>query len=70
MNKWISVEDRPPEGECLVYVAKDITGSRIHAGSFSYNAKTNRGIDIIGGHFRFDMPTVTHWMPLPEPPKE
>ena len=62
MNEWISVEDRkPPKGEILIYVAPLIR-DRSYT-SLSALIKVNDGI-VYG--FR----TVTHWMPLPEPPKQ
>lgn len=63
MNEWISVEDRQPEGMCLVFLEEERAHSRIHA------AKFKGSLAIVGGHFAFDMPKITHWMPLPEPPK-
>lgn len=59
MSKWISVKDRLPEplADVLVYHA----GGSIdldwmdHAGEFMYES-------IYG--------CATHWMPLPEPPKD
>ena len=65
MSKWISVEDRLPEkqGYYLVYTEED--------GVFSaeYNPKRERcpWTDESEGYCDFP---VTHWMPLPEPPKE
>ena len=54
--KWISVEDRLPEG----------------AGHFIIHNSENLQIRIrIEWFTGFDFPQdVTHWMPLPEPPKE
>ena len=63
MSEWISVEDRLPEGECLVYLAETRLG-RVH--SANYDA----GVPTIGFGFAFDAPAVTHWMPLPEPPTD
>ena len=57
--QWISVQERMPEAQTLVIVTD------------------GQGVDV-GGHFRgkwtspgvVDDVIVTHWMPLPEPPKE
>lgn len=67
--RWISVEERLPETETWVlcwYV--DIDGDKWHT-----VGKLLKGgiwaVDI----YEMDEPeyyTVTHWMPLPEPPKE
>lgn len=61
--KWISVEDRPPEGNCLVCMEESNNIKEMHVASY------HRNLAIIGNHFEFDMPKVTHWMLLPEPPK-
>ena len=58
--KWISVEERLPEenGKYIVCTAK---GS-VYCTKFSIGVR---------GSFHTDMYThITHWMPLPEPPKE
>lgn len=58
--RWISVEERLPEenGKYIVCTAK---GS-VYCTKFSIDVR---------GSFHTDMYThVTHWMPLPEPPKE
>ncbi len=62
-NKWISVKDRLPDGECLAvgfqnemiigYVDKD------EASGAGYSAENDSEI----------LHDVTHWMPLPKPPK-
>ena len=54
VNGWVSVKDRLPELGTVVLVAKDI-GS-VNTTYFGVNG------------FRDE--SVTHWMPLPEPPKE
>jgi hypothetical protein len=70
MSNWISVEDRLPEVgvDVLVFPIKMhldddpvYTGHRVknHAGYFNYIWAGS--IYLIRG--------VTHWMPLPEPPK-
>ena len=67
MSNWISVETELPKGRCLVFVEskKGSEGrNRMHVAVYHKN------IDIVGNLFAFDMPPVTHWMPLPEPPKE
>jgi len=54
--QWISVKDRFPEqyGECIISDGKIVTTSYFQDGLF-----VGKDIDI----------TVTHWMPLPEPPE-
>ena len=58
-SEWISVDDRMPnrEGTYLVYTWK---GHILMCNCFDY---------FLNGKLRFDNYTVTHWMPLPEPPK-
>ena len=64
MGEWISVKDRLPnkQGHYLVYTEED--------GVFSaeYDPKRKRAswTDDYEGYCDLD---VTHWMPLPTPPK-
>jgi hypothetical protein len=68
--EWISVEERLPETEgwYLVYTAPDKKHRSINKAEFCKGFEWNnfepywRGA---GGHWG----NVTHWMPLPEPPK-
>lgn len=63
-GEWISVEDRLPEDSAEVNL---FTRSRI-VGSGYYDKYTKRWVQYhAGGAIYAD---VTHWMPLPEPPKE
>lgn len=67
LNNWISVKDRLPEEDVTVlafinYSVDDAKLERI--GSAAYRGKLwLMGSDIYSERF------VTHWMPLPEPPK-
>ena len=62
-TKWISVEDRLPDEAVRVLVRLD--GNKPPIGEPRMD--TDRVVD--GRWVRwFDL--VTHWMPLPEPPKE
>jgi len=56
---WISVKDRLPEKRDLTYLtySKDIEGCR-------YRLMTASTLNLCFTS------AVTHWMPLPEPPKE
>lgn len=65
-QEWISVDDRLPEGRCLVLCESRQSEDclSMHTAEYMENAT------IVGNHFDFDMPKVTHWQPLPEPPKE
>lgn len=65
-QEWISVDERLPEasGDCLV--ATNIGG--IYQVNYSHRHKTFNATDEEDG-YKYAMMTVTHWMPLPEPPK-
>ena len=54
MSEWISVKDRLPEHGQLVLVCGDYWNIE----KYPHWSGT------------FDCPGVTHWMPLPDPPKE
>jgi hypothetical protein len=66
--KWISVEVRKPKrGEYVLFLyAKDAQNPVMHAknpmvvGRYDYGMYLANGCEV----------KVTHWMPLPEPPKE
>ena len=64
MSEWISVKDAlPPPNADRVLVALDWYGRRVCG-----ERDTDR-IGIHGEWVRWGR-SVTHWMPLPEPPKE
>ena len=80
-SKWISVKERLPEedGQYLVF-EKSCYGTQTRTLRFAKNAKKVDKYDFVlywknvwyrydseWGHITID--TVTHWMPLPEPPK-
>ena len=81
VNEWISVKDRLPEedGQYLVF-EKGAYGTRTRTLRF---AKDGRKVDKYDFHrgwknvwYRYDsewghvtIDNVTHWMPLPQPPK-
>ena len=70
VQEWISVEDRlPEEGEYVLCVLKGFNyGGKIQVCKFvpADKFKDKPYFD----HFRNGFPSVTHWMPLIEPPKE
>lgn len=62
VQKWISVEERLPEdGETALTYKNGIVEVQV------YEKKRNGWIK---GNWFWSMATVSHWMPLPEPPKE
>ena len=71
MSEWISVKTRLPEKNqvCLIYIPG------------FYHAEIKKVVDIDfgtwdGTEFQwcltgiYENETITHWMPLPEPPEE
>lgn len=64
MIEWISVKDRLPESceTVLIYSANE----RFVSTGYYWSAE--KRWNQIGN--RFLLFTITHWMPLPEPPKE
>lgn len=69
--EWISVKDKLPQVEDKVLFYSDGYGIRFgyRQATFANNPKKPRPIKWVvysSNHYRTD---VTHWMPLPEPPK-
>lgn len=65
--KWISVEERLPEGEEYVLCwYKDEFGDEWSTVGLKWGCAWDLDIDDNSGRNL----TVTHWMPLPKPPKE
>ena len=80
MSEWISVKDRLPgdEQEVLV-IAHGWDGRLVYVGSHKrveaqkswLTGITNKSSEwSLWGWSYLKEPMVTHWMPLPEPPKE
>ena len=68
VQEWISVKDRLPEGECLAvsmqkgHSYKEMLVGYVYADAYSdtlYTAESDGEV----------LRNVTHWMPLPQPPK-
>jgi len=64
MNDWISVEDRLPSREAVLVV---VGTKKMRSVLFGFIGKNGKWIGC--GSFS-DLGKVTHWMPLPPPPKE
>ena len=64
-NKWISVEDRLPGTQKVLITDGDIVmrGYRRPDGVWKYGAEEHMKWE------RLSIRPVTHWMPLPEPPR-
>lgn len=62
-NQWIPVTERLPEGECIaIGFQNEMLIGWVYADAYSdtlYTAESDGEI----------LRNVTHWMPLPEPPK-
>ena len=69
VQEWISVDDRlPEEGDYVLCVLKGFNyGGKIQVCKFVPADKFNDKPYF--EHFRNGFPSVTHWMPLPQPPK-
>ncbi len=71
--KWISVNDRLPDNNSRVVFYGPTTGRRI--GLFG-NRCLAYGYDVIdtwfwkNGSTQYQRKSITHWIPLPDPPKE
>lgn len=78
--KWISVRERLPKPEQeVLLIAHGWKGQLLYIGRLRHlEAETSwlTGIKSMGSEWSIDgwsylkEPLVTHWMPLPEPPKE
>lgn len=66
--KWISVEERLPEAGVFVLLqyAKNAQNPTLHARNTMAVGRYEYGMFLVEGC----SVRVTHWMPLPEPPKE
>ena len=69
VQEWISVDDRlPEEGEYVLCVLKGFNyGGKIQVCKFVPADKLKDKPYF--EHFRNGFPSVTHWMPMPQPPK-
>ena len=64
MSEWISVKDRLPKSRFVV-LAYEKPLNTINMSFYEKNSES--WIDCDSGYY---LNSVTHWMPLPEPPKE
>jgi len=62
--KWISVKERLPEhGECVMVYGDKMVGSYYLLATFY------EGLFIDLDEPELKQETITHWIPLPDPPK-
>lgn len=67
VNQWISVKDRLPEtGKSVLIYYPKWDGDEIQVAKLEGDGMM---FDICG-EFNIGTGVVTHWMPLPEPPKD
>jgi hypothetical protein len=64
MSEWISVEDRLPKRNERVLAAWNNKKDVIFCSYYG-----NKAISVFVDRVKERTVTVTHWMPLPEPPK-
>ncbi len=68
VNEWVSVDDRLPEtGRYLCYV---IEQNSLGDSSFVWNCGYSEHDKLWNSEGFSGGETITHWMSLPEPPKE
>lgn len=61
IQEWISVEERSPHNNTYINVVTDGVVAQAYWHNDRFYAVTAIGVAVVGG--------VTHWMPLPTPPK-
>lgn len=67
VDRWISVKDRLPEiGKSVLIYYPYWDGDEIQVARLEYDEMT---FDVCG-EFNIMVEAVTHWKPLPEPPKD
>lgn len=70
-TRWISMNDHlPDDSELVMLFAPAGTYTNFDWYDFGIYQKASNSFLHIGFPLRAQCPTSTHWMPLPEPPKE
>ena len=66
-GQWIRVEDEKPDtGQYVLVYHKD---GVMQCAQYLISGYDDRGLWVLD-HYYKDQGEITHWMPLPEPPKE
>ncbi len=67
--EWISVKDRLPENKSnVLFFTNGFTKNVMRMGNFYLEDSFGRKNQFCDGAF-FPIEFISHWMPLPEPPK-
>lgn len=71
MNNWISVKDKMPDfdKDILIYGREIIVTAQLVKGSNRDFWSLSSGVLANDGELTMNDCEITHWMPLPEPPK-
>jgi hypothetical protein len=67
--KWISVKDELPENDFDENIVSYKHNDYRIVTVASYDSETNTFKEVTSS-FSYQIDNVTHWMPLPEPPKQ
>ena len=75
MSEWISVKERLPDDEKDGETVLAIVSGKPHKNITLCHALMTAGYFpgegwVVNEYPEWENPTITHWMPLPEPPKE
>jgi len=72
MNEWISIEDRLPEDDVRVLLMTEkgfSVGAADHHDNVGVSWRIGNSMIAWDYEYNLDDLEVTHWMPLPEPPR-
>ena len=71
MSEWISVEDRLPnkEGDYLVFIVDNLGEARMEVMKLFKWATSFNWSEHMNSWWK-EYNHITHWQPLPKPPKE
>jgi hypothetical protein len=67
MDKWISVKDEQPPKDTDIYIHTEHGGTTVAYWNNEYN---KFAIEVMSSEFIEVIGEITHWMPLPKPPKD
>ena len=67
---WIDITDREPENMQMVLVCVYFKISERRIVAYGHREGEEWAVTDFYGNSRIERSNVTHWMPIPEPPKE